>query len=193
MKFQKRFVHLLKIKTKKIIKMKLKGEGFILRHTKIADAKDCFECEQDEEAKRNFMSTPESINEVKKDIKKHLLNYNKKKPSGEQFIIEVNKEFAGWVTLSNLNIKHHEHQATIGYCLSKKFRGKGITTKAVKLVTDYAFKKYKLKRIEGWCRTFNKASARVLEKAGYKLEGILRKNKFKDGEYLDDMVWAKVK
>lgn len=43
------------------------------------------------------------------------------------------------------------------------------------------------------CRTFNKASARVLEKSGYKLEGILRKNKFKDGKYLDDMLWAKTK
>jgi len=41
-------------------------------------------------------------------------------------------------------------------------------------------KKYKLKRLEGWCRTFNKPSARVLEKSGFKLEGILRKNKCKN-------------
>ena len=104
--------------------MKLKGKGFILRHVCINDTKDYFECEQDEESKRNFMSTSNSINEVKKDIKKHILNYHNKKPNGEQFIIEINKEFAGWVNLSDLNIKHHEHKATISYCYIKNLEAK---------------------------------------------------------------------
>jgi RimJ/RimL family protein N-acetyltransferase len=43
------------------------------------------------------------------------------------------------------------------------------------------------------CRTFNKASARVLEKAGYKYEGTIHKNKFLNGKYVDDMIWAKWK
>jgi RimJ/RimL family protein N-acetyltransferase len=42
-------------------------------------------------------------------------------------------------------------------------------------------------------RANNKASARVLEKAGYKLEGILRKNKCVDEVYLDDFVYSKIK
>jgi RimJ/RimL family protein N-acetyltransferase len=42
-------------------------------------------------------------------------------------------------------------------------------------------------------RAKNKASARVLEKAGYKLEGILKKNKCVDGEFLDDFLYAKVR
>jgi len=68
-----------------------------------------------------------------------------------------------------------------------------LATEAVKKVTSYGFKKLKLKRIYGYCRTFNKSSARVLEKAGYKLEGILRKNKYLRGKYVDDMVWGKVR
>ena len=92
-----------------------------------------------------------------------------------------------------MNQKYAEHKAVIGYCLHPKFRGRGIMARAVKLVTKYAFKKYKLKRISGMCRTFNKSSIKVLERAGYKLEGILRKNKMKDGKYVDDMVWAVVK
>ena len=66
-------------------------------------------------------------------------------------------------------------------------------TKVLKKVISYAFKKYKLKRLEAWTRTFNKAVARLNEKVGFKLEGVLRKNKCKNGEYLDDMVWAKIK
>ncbi len=169
------------------------GEEFLLRHVAISDANAFFESETDKISKKNFMSTPKDIFEIKNSIKKQLIEYKKKKPSFEKFTIVVNKEPVGWVELHDLNEKYSEHKATIGYCIHPCFRGKGITTKAVKLVVHYALKKYKLKRITGWCRTFNKASARVLEKAGFKLEGILRKNKFKDGKYLDDMVWAKVK
>ena len=68
-----------------------------------------------------------------------------------------------------------------------------MVTESVEKITSYGFDKLKLKRISGYCRTFNKASAKVLERAGYKLEGILRKNKFVKGKYLDDMVWGKVK
>ena len=55
------------------------------------------------------------------------------------------------------------------------------------------FKKHKLKRISAMGRAKNKASARVLEKSGYKCEGILRKNKCVDGVYLDDFIYARVK
>src|SRR3989339_887363 len=43
---------------------------------------------------------------------------------------------------------------------------------AHKLFVRYAFKNYNLKRLQGNVRIFNKASARMLEKSGYKLEGI---------------------
>ena len=116
-----------------------------------------------------------------------------KKQTHESFAIEVKGEFAGWIEVNGLNKKHAEHRGNVGYCISPEFRRYGIATKALKLITAHAFKKFKLKRIDGWCRTHNQGSARVLEKAGYKLEGILRKNKFKNGKYLDDMVWAKIK
>ncbi len=169
----------------------IKGKGFVLRHIKMSDAEGFLEIHKDKAARKGFMTFPKDIKESRKDLQEKISAMKNK--TGETFAIEINGEFAGYVELHDLNKKYHEHQGSIGYCLNKKFRGKGIVTKAVKLVTSYGFKKYKLKRIEGWCRTFNKASARVLEKAGYKLEGVLRKNKFKDGKYLDDMIWAKVK
>lgn len=48
-------------------------------------------------------------------------------------------------------------------------------TKAIKLFTNYSFKKFRLVRIQANVRTFNKTSVKVLEKAGYRLEGIQRK------------------
>jgi len=156
------------------------------------DAELYFESQQDKYARKGFMTTPKTLSEAKSEIQGRIKALKEK--HGITFAIEIDKKYAGYVEIHELTERErYRHTAQIGYCIHPKYRGKGITTKAVKLVTEYAFKRYKLKRISGWCRTFNKASARVLEKAGYKLEGILRKNKFKDGKYLDDMVWAKVR
>lgn len=119
--------------------------------------------------------------------------YKNKKPTSEEFIIDIKGEVAGYISIHDLNKPHNEHAAIISYATHPKFRGKGFMTKTVKLITIYAFKKYKLKRISAGCRTFNKGSARVLEKAGYTLEGIHRKEACKNGKYLDNMHWAKIK
>jgi len=173
--------------------MKIKGEGFILRPLKLSDAQKYFECETDKKSMKNFMTTSISLNLIKTMIRKEIISLKKKKPKEETFVIDVGGDFAGYVVVHDLNQKFAEYKAIISYCMHPEFRGKGIMTKAVKLVTKYAFKKYKLKRLVGRVRTFNKASARVLEKAGYKLEGIHRKEVRKNGKYLDNMYWAKVK
>ena len=159
----------------------------------MSDAQAYFECVGDKKLKQALINIPENVEEVKKEIKIYIADFKKKKPFGEAFVIEVNGIVAGEISVHHLNIEHHEHKGEIGYAIHPKFKGKGLATKAVKLLTPYVFKKYKLKRVSGWGRAKNKASARVLEKAGYKLEGILRKNKCIDGIYLDDFLYAKVK
>lgn len=151
------------------------------------DLQGYLECHQDKEAKKNFMSVPKTLQEAKKEI-----NYRDSEEHKLAWVIEVNGEFAGFVHLKLNNNPKHKHSAIIGYAIHPKYRGKGIATDAIKAVTKYAFKKLKLVRISAMCRTFNKASAKALENAEYKLEGILRKNKYKNGKYLDDMLWAKV-
>ncbi|MEK6951694.1 MAG: GNAT family N-acetyltransferase [Nanoarchaeota archaeon] len=164
----------------------IKTKEFILRPITLGDAQGYLECHQDKEAKRNFMSVPKNLKEAEEEI-----NGSIKK--GLTWVIEVNKKFAGFVHLELNNNPKYKHSALVGFGIHPNFRGKGLATKSLKSITNYGFKKLNLVRISGMCRTFNKASAKVMEKAGYKLEGILRKNKFKDGKYLDDMIWAKVK
>lgn len=171
----------------------IKTKNFILRPVKLSDAKIFFEAEQDEDARKNFMRTPETIKKVEEGIKDEILQYKSNKPKSEKFTIEINGKCVGWIAINQLNTPFFEHKAKIDFCIHPDFRGKGIVSEAVKEITKYAFEKYNLKRIEGWCRTFNKASQKVFEKNKYKLEGILRKNKCKNGEYLDDALWAIVK
>jgi ribosomal-protein-alanine N-acetyltransferase len=169
----------------------IKTKYFTLRPLKLSDVKPYFESMQDKITKKGFFNVPKNLKEAKKEIANHI-KQNKSKV-GATFTIEVNGEYAGYVKIDYENWDKKEHRGRIHYCTHPKFRGKGITTKAANLVTEYGFKKLKLKRIIGTCRTYNKASARILEKIGYKLEGILKKDLKKKKKYLDTMLWAKVK
>ncbi|MGI6448822.1 MAG: GNAT family N-acetyltransferase [Desulfitobacteriia bacterium] len=82
--------------------------------------------------------------------------------------------------------------AEIGYWLGESYWGQGIMTEAVKAVTAYAFRNFDLCRLQAGVFATNPASMRVLEKAGYRFEGRLRKSITKFGETIDQLVFAKV-
>lgn len=82
------------------------------------------------------------------------------------------------------------HSAAIGYWLGRPFWGRGVTSAAVKAMTTYGFETLALVRIDARVYKGNDASARVLEKAGYRLEGLLRKGILKEGKPTDYYVYA---
>ncbi len=73
-------------------------------------------------------------------------------------------------------------KAEIGYWVAKPYWGKGIVTEVVRRLCEFAFDQYGLRRIYAQVFATNPASARVLEKAGFELEGMLRSHHFRDGE-----------
>jgi len=103
------------------------------------------------------------------------------------FVIDIKGEVAGSVGFNKIE----GYKAEVGYWLARKYWGRGIMTKAVKLVTQFGFKKLKLRRIYAFVFTSNKASMNVLKKAGFKIEGLLKKNAKKGGKFLDDYLFAK--
>ncbi|WP_165872220.1 GNAT family N-acetyltransferase [Tenacibaculum sp. M341] len=78
--------------------------------------------------------------------------------------------------------------AEIGYFISKKFWGKGLATKAVKKMTEYAFENFDIVRIVAGVFDFNKSSMKVLEKNGYYLEFIRKNAVIKNGKIIDDYI-----
>jgi RimJ/RimL family protein N-acetyltransferase len=80
--------------------------------------------------------------------------------------------------------------AELGYWLAESYWGKGIITKAVSQMVEYGFKNFEITRI--YARPFgnNPASQKVLEKAGFKLEARLENTVFKNGGYLDELVYG---
>jgi len=80
--------------------------------------------------------------------------------------------------------------AEIGYWLGEPFWGRGIASRAVRALTEYAFANFNLLRIYAWVFEWNPASARVLEKAGYRREGRLRQSVIKNGQVIDQFLYA---
>jgi RimJ/RimL family protein N-acetyltransferase len=84
----------------------------------------------------------------------------------------------------------HRKNAELGYWLAQPFWGQGIVSEAVKQIVDYAFYTFEFDRI--FARPFgtNLASQKVLGKNNFKLEARFEKTLFKNGEYLDELVYA---
>jgi ribosomal-protein-alanine N-acetyltransferase len=80
--------------------------------------------------------------------------------------------------------------AEIGYWLGESYWGRGIATDALIAVTAHAIARHGLTRVYALPFAWNTASCRVLEKAGYVLEGRLRKSAIKDGKITDQLQYA---
>jgi len=101
------------------------------------------------------------------------------------FAIEYNSEFVGSIGLVR-QTDVYKLSAEIGYWIGEPYWGMGIATKAVRLITEYGFNTLGLVRIYTGVFDFNKASQRVLEKAGFNLECIFEKSVFKNDKICDE-------
>ncbi len=101
------------------------------------------------------------------------------------FGIEFRGELCGVISLM-LQDDMYRKSAEIGYWLGEPYWGKGITTNAVGQITKYGFEKLNLIRIYAGVIEYNTASMSVLEKSGFKKEGIFRKAIVKNDKIWDE-------
>lgn len=87
----------------------------------------------------------------------------------------------------------HRFTAEMGYYVAEEYWGKGISTIAVQKACEYVFNNSDIIRIFAEPFAFNKASCRVLEKAGFTCEGTLRCNAVKNGMVEDMKMYARIK
>jgi ribosomal-protein-alanine N-acetyltransferase len=85
------------------------------------------------------------------------------------------------------------HSAEVGYWLGRAYWGRGIATAAVRALTVQLLDRPDFRRLHATVFAWNPASARVLEKAGYTLEGRLRDAVTKDGKTTDGLLYAIVR
>lgn len=83
--------------------------------------------------------------------------------------------------------------ARVGYWLAKEHMGHGIMTRAVRVLTEYAFEALDLHRVEIHVATENERSRRIPERLGFEMEGVLHEVQRLRGEYLDHALYALVR
>ena len=105
------------------------------------------------------------------------------------FAIETDGRLIGSISASRCgNI--HFRTAELGYYLGEPYWGKGYATEAVRLLCGYVFSRTDIIRVFAEPFAYNLASCRVLEKAGFQLEGVLRSNAVKNGRILDMKLYS---
>jgi RimJ/RimL family protein N-acetyltransferase len=105
------------------------------------------------------------------------------------FAVEVDGEAAGGIGLEP-QVDVHALSAEVGYWLGRAVWGRGVATAAVRALTDFVFERDKWQRLFANVFSTNPASMRVLEKVGYRREGVLRKAVIKDGRVQDQIVYG---
>jgi RimJ/RimL family protein N-acetyltransferase len=108
------------------------------------------------------------------------------------FAIEVNGEVVGSIGIFP-QTDVHEKNAEMGYWLAEKYWGQGIISKAIENVVEYGFRTFDIVRIFARPFSTNLNSHRVLEKAGFTFEARLKKALFKNGEFMDEIIYVKIK
>jgi RimJ/RimL family protein N-acetyltransferase len=107
------------------------------------------------------------------------------------FAIDISGEAVGGIGFSS-GTDVERFSAEIGYWLAEPFWGRGIAPEALRIVSDYAFTQCNVLRLFALPFADNVRSTRVLEKAGYTCEGILRSSSVKFGEPRDQALYALV-
>lgn len=107
------------------------------------------------------------------------------------FAIDVGGEAVGGIGLV-LRSDVERVDAEIGYWLGEPYWGRGLASGAVQAFAPWSLRRFHLARLHAHVFAFNTASARVLEKSGFTLEGRLRQSAFKDGRLIDQLLYARL-
>ncbi|XP_004247668.3 uncharacterized protein [Solanum lycopersicum] len=157
-----------------------------LRPLDLTDVDDFMECYMDDNVSMFYSCEPF---ESKEEAMQHMVDFELTRPWNRA--ICLNDKVIGTICVTPLDQEWYSCRAEIGYEISSKYWGKGIATKAVKMVASTIFVEWPcLARLEGVVDVENPASQRVLEKAGFTREGIMRKYYLRDGEPRDMVMFS---
>ncbi|MGA3599438.1 GNAT family N-acetyltransferase [Lysinibacillus agricola] len=165
---------------------------FIVRKAQENDCFDLFELYSDESVVKYIPLAP--FNSIE-DAKHEMNWYEKifKEQIGLRWVIEdpTTKKVIG--TCGFLHYEKAHNRIEIGYDLMPTYWGKGIMKETLESIIHFAFTKMNINKIEAKVEPENTSSLRLLEKLNFQQEGILREHEFEKGQYVDLVIFSKLK
>ena len=105
------------------------------------------------------------------------------------FAVRVEGRLAGQVTVDNV-VRGAQRPGSLGYWIDRGAAGRGMASLAVALVCDHAFGAAGLHRLQADIRPENLPSQRLVERLGFRREGLLRRYLDIDGDWRDHLSYA---
>ncbi|MGB8687124.1 MAG: GNAT family protein [Microcoleus sp.] len=167
----------------------IETDRLLMRKITLNDANDMFEYAADPQVSEYTMwSTHSSIEETKYFLKSLLKMYKRRELVDWGIVHKAEKKLIGTCGYVEWSMTHSRGE--IGYALDRKYWNQGYMSEAVNAIMEFGFREMLLNRIEAKCEVNNIGSARVMEKVGMQLEGILRQQLFVKGRYWDLKIYS---
>lgn len=161
--------------------------NFTLRPWHISDLNSLVNCANNFNIAKNMTNQFEHPYTIEKG--EHFIRNVSQQNPLHVFAIDINGHAVGGIGI------HPQHDiqcknAELGYWLAEAYWGNGIISKAIPQMLTYGFKTFDIDRI--FARPFgtNIASQKVLEKTGFTLEAHLKNTLFKNGEFVDELIYG---
>lgn len=171
--------------------MKITADGFILRGWKNEDAEQLSIIANNKKIYDNLRDAfpfPYTL----KDAKDYIEFAQKANSSSVLFAIEKDGKVIG-ILGAFLKEDVYRKNVEIGYYLAEEYWGRGIMPKAITVLVNYLFDNYDINRVYAEPFARNKESRKALEKAGFRLEVILKCNVIKNGIIEDSCIYSVLK
>lgn len=153
----------------------IETERLILRRFKMEDAEAMYKnWTSDEEVTKFLTWPPHSSIELTKNILQEWIN-DYKNENSYNWAITIKENGAEPIgSIGAVDINKRVNMVHIGYCISKKWWDKGITSEALKALIKYFFEEVGVNRVESRHDPNNPNSGKVMMKCGMKYEGTMR-------------------
>jgi [ribosomal protein S5]-alanine N-acetyltransferase len=168
--------------------MEINAEGIILKPWSISDAAQlAIICNNKKIADnlRDGLPQPYTARDAKNWLRIILPENNPPR----FFAIKLDSKVVGSIGITTKTDIYRKN-LEVGYFVSEDYWGQGIATRAIKAVTSYAFRNFDIVRVYAESFADNTGSRRALEKAGYKLEAILKRNIIKNDVIKDSCIYS---
>jgi ribosomal-protein-alanine N-acetyltransferase len=170
------------------------GDGLFLRMPSVAD---CLAWTQLRAESRSFLAPWEPTwpaddltrTAFRRRVRRYHLEVRDDRAYAFFIFRQADYVLLGGITLSNVT-RGMTQTATLGYWIGERYAGQGYMTKAVRAIVPFAFGSLRLHRLEAACLPHNAASMRLLEKVGFRREGLARGLVCISGRWQDHIVFA---
>lgn len=170
----------------------IETERLILREVTIEDAVDMFKYLSDTDVVKPMGLEPcQTMNDVCDEINWYETIF--REGTGIRWGITLKESGKVIGSCGFLNMVSKHHRAEIGYELSKDHWRKGIASEALEAVVTYGYRNFQLERIEALIEPANRPSQKLVEKQGFRREGLLRHYEYTCGKFDDLYMYSLIK